>query len=113
MATTITLPDSLEARLKQQATAEQSVEDVALALLQDAVANLPPPSLAEVIARIKATPAASQPVRPAMGSLADALRTEQQDPTGSAEHRDADWTTVEVELKAMTRADDLREKHGT
>ena len=112
MATTITLPDSLEARLKQQATGEQSLEDVALALLHDAVASLSAPSLDEVVARIKATPPASQPVRPAAGSLADALRAEQHDPAEPAqywEHWDARWAAAEAELRAMTLADDLRE----
>src|SRR3954447_23588935 len=78
VATTITLPPGLEAQLQEQAAAnEQSVEDVALALLREAVeARAASTEVGVVVARIVAMPPSQNGLRAARGSLVDSLRAE-------------------------------------
>jgi hypothetical protein len=114
MPTTIVLPESLEAQLQQQAAAqEQSLEEWVLRLLRDAVAvYAPPPSLHDVVTRIKATPPASSSVQPARGSLENALRVLALHPSDDAQQWNTEWAVVEAELRAMTDADGVRDGHG-
>ena len=76
MATTITLPENLEAQLQQQAAAQhRSVEAVALDILRETLdAKMPVPTVEDVVAKIKATSPNPHNIRPANGSLATALR---------------------------------------
>jgi plasmid stability protein len=113
MATTITLPDTLVVRLEQQAHAQhRSVEEIALDLLHDALSETEPPSVADVVATIKATPPNPSNVRTAQGSLADALRRTTSVENFDLDRWNADWAAVEAELRATTRFDDLAEGRG-
>ena len=114
MATTITVPDSLEVQLQQQAQAQhRSVEAVALDLLREALeAATLYPSVEDVVAQIKATPPNPQAIRPAQGSLADILRRTPNDVDFDLDQWNQDWAAVEQEMQAMTRADDHAEGRG-
>ncbi|HEX6291403.1 MAG TPA: hypothetical protein VFZ66_19625 [Herpetosiphonaceae bacterium] len=111
MATTITLPDTLEFQLRQQAQVQhRSVEDIALDILRDALdIAAPSPTTDDIVARIKATPPNPQNIRPARGSLADALRDEPGNPDFDLDQWERDWAEVEAEMRAMTRTDNLAE----
>ncbi len=108
MATSILLPDHLEAVLQQYAAGQQrSVEEVALDILNDALDTMSPaPSVDDVVATIQATPPNLHNIRPARGSLADALRNSPNDPEFDLTQWNADWAAVEAEMRAMTRAND-------
>jgi hypothetical protein len=72
----------------------------------DALAqNVSSLSVAEVVAMIKKTPPHVQNIRPAQGSLADALRLIPDDPNFDLVQWNADWQTVEDELRVLTQAD--------
>lgn len=109
MATNITLPDPLAARLQQQAEAQhRSVEDIALSILNDALEPAPVfPTVEDVVAKIKATPRNPDSTRPAAGSLADALRKAPSSPDFDLAQWNKDWEAVEAEMRAITHADDV------
>ena len=76
MGITITTPRDLETRLRHEAAAQQrSVEEVAIGILR-----APPPTetlpIEAVVARIRATAPNPASIRPASGSLGDALADE-------------------------------------
>lgn len=111
MATTITLPDSLEAQLQQQAKVQRrSLEAVALDLLREALdATSNYPSVEDVVAKIKATEPNAGAIRPAQGSLADILRRASGPVDFDLEQWNKAWAAVEQEMRAMNRTDDLDE----
>jgi plasmid stability protein len=114
MVVTITLPDKLEARLNQKAKRRHiSIEKLVLEILSTVLGSdeqFPTPE--EVVAKIKALPANPQNIRPAEGSLAEALRNAPDDPDFDLEAWKREWVKVEAEMKAMTRANNLAEGHG-
>jgi plasmid stability protein len=114
MATTITLPDALEAQLQQQADVQhRSLEAVALDLLHDALgATATEPDLDDIVARIRLVDPKPQNVRVATGSLADALRHIPSDVSFDLDRWTRAWEAVETEMRAMTRTDDLSEGRG-
>jgi plasmid stability protein len=114
MATTITVPDSLEVQLQQHAHAQhRSVEAVALDLLREALDTTPPvPSVDDVVATIQATAPHPRTIRPAHGSLADLLRRTPDPGDFDLDQWSQDWAAVELEMRAMTRADDRTEGRG-
>ena len=111
MTLTITLPDRIEQQLEQVATVHQlSVEEVAISLLDGALmADLRGPSPEEVVARIRSLPPSPQGVRPASGSLGDALRAVPGNPDFDLTAWQAEWAAVETEMKRITHANDLAE----
>ena len=111
MATIITVPDSLEAQLQQQAKAQhRSVEAVALDLLREALGTTTThPSVDEVVAQIKASGPHRAVIRPAQGSLADILRRTSDATDFDLEQWNKEWAAVEQEMRVMNRADDLPE----
>jgi len=123
MEITLRLPDVLAAKLASAAQAQRcSTEEVAVELLAQALeaeAELPdyvPPTLEEVVARIRATPPNPEMVRPPSGSLGEYLAAsiaaeDPNEPFDLAEWN-RQWAAVEAEMKAMTRANDLAEGRG-
>jgi hypothetical protein len=96
MTFTITMPHEIEDKLQRKAAQERlSVEQLIVQLLAGILAEdeqgeearlftLASPE--EVVARIKATPPNPHSLRPAQGSLADALRDSPLDPTFDLSH---------------------------
>ena len=111
MTMTITVPENLEVQLQQQAKAQhRSAEDVAVGILRDALEGMTVfPSIDDVVATIKGARPNPQGIRPARGSLADALRSAPSDPEFDLARWNQDWAAVESEMRAMTRADDVAE----
>jgi hypothetical protein len=106
-----------------------SAEEVAVDLLQDALADEPNfqddtsngrrpiieadddfPTPEEVVAKIKALgPTDPRYIRPAAGSLAEALRSIPHDPDFDLAAWELQWAAIEAEMKAITRANDIAE----
>lgn len=98
--------------LQRKAEAQhRSVEEVALAILASALeADQAFPTPEQVVAKIQATPPNPQSLRPASGSLAEALRTAPQDPDFDLATWQQAWAALEAEMSATTRANDLAER---
>ena len=73
------------------------------------LASCATPTPETVVAKIKATPPNPQNIRPARGSLADALRDGPDEPHFNLTRWNQKWAGVEAEMKAMTRANDIAE----
>ncbi len=111
MSVTITLPGNLEAALRSAAKArESSIEDLAAALLGNAIKAALAPSPEDVVAEIRA--AGSATAHPAKGSLAEALRSAPDDPDFELETWRREWSAVEAEMTALSQANDLAEGRG-
>jgi hypothetical protein len=111
MSLNITLPDKIEALLRRRAKAKKiPVEQLALGILINALeaeGSFPEPG--EVVARIRATPPNPRSVRPATGSLAEALRNAPEDPDFDLAAWNQAWAAVETNMKTVTRANDIAE----
>ena len=123
MEITITLPDFLAAKLQTKAQAQKrSTEEVAVKLLNHALDTEPeptdyvPPTLEEVVARIRATPPNPEMVRPPSGSLGEYLAASiaAEDPNEPFDVAvwNRQWAAVEADMKAITRANDIAEGRG-
>jgi hypothetical protein len=113
MALTITLGDDLVGELEKFAKWQQlSVEQIAIGILTDAMAESETETLLEVVARIQALPPNPSMFRPAVGNLADVLRDGPDYPSFDLESCNRQWEAVEAEMKAITRADDVAEGRG-
>ena len=114
MAVTITLPDEMETKLQHKAqTQHRSVEELALDILGSALEQeegFPTPE--EVVAKIQATPPNPRSIRPARGSLAEALRSAPEDPDFDLASWEREWAAVEAAIKVIARADDIAEGRG-
>ncbi len=111
MSITITLPRNLEAELKSAAKARKSsIEELALALLGNAIKTILSPSPEDIVAEIRAAGPATAHL--ANGSLAEALRSAPEDPEFELETWRREWSTAEAEIKAVSRANDLAEGRG-
>jgi len=64
------------------------------------------------VAKIRAMPPNPHGIRPAAGSLAEALRNAPDDPDFDLASWSREWAAVEAEMKAMARADDIAEGRG-
>lgn len=112
MTITVTLPDELARDLQSRAEEKSISLDALVAdLLTIALVNEVEayPTLEEVVARIKATPPNPASIRPATGSLAEALQNAPDDPNFDLETWTQQWAAVEAEMKAITRANDIAE----
>ncbi len=110
MSVTITLPQTLEAELESAAEARNSsIEELALAILGHVMANRAP-SPEDVADEIRAAPSAK--AHPASGSLAEALRDAPEDHDFDLEVWRREWSAVETEMKALSRANALAEGRG-
>jgi hypothetical protein len=113
MAITITLDDDLVAGLENKAKKQQlSVEQFAIGILSEAVEEPESETLEEIVARIRATPPNPSMIRPATGNLADLLIASPDDPCFDLESWERQWSVVEAELKAITRANHIAEGRG-
>jgi len=113
MGITITLDDDLVAGLENKAKNQQlSVEQFAIGILTDAAEEPESETLEEIVARIRATPPNPSSIRAATGNLADLLINSPDDPSFDLESWERQWSVVEAELKAITRADDVAEGRG-
>ncbi len=123
MTMTLTLPENLAARLLRTAqTRNRRAEEVAVELLNQALDAEPdqlefvPPTLEEVVARIRATPPNPEMIRPPNGSLGEYLAASiaAEDPNEpfDVEAWNRQWATVEAEMKAVTSANDFAEGRG-
>lgn len=65
-----------------------------------------------LVERIKATPPNPAAIRPAAGSLAEALQNAPEDPDFDLESWTQQWQAIEAEIKAVDRADDIAEGRG-
>lgn len=123
MEITLSLPDVLATKLQTEARAQKRpAEEVAVELLDQALKvelelqEYVPPTLEEVVARIRATPPNPQMIRPPQGSLGEYLAAsiaaeDPNEPFDEAEWN-RQWAAVEAEMKAITRANDLAEGRG-
>ena len=113
MSITVTLDDNLAARLENQAKMHQvSAEELALRILGSALEGCTLPTPREVVAKIQATPPDTTQIRPATSNLANVLLGAPEDPSFDLETWNRQWSVVEVELKAVTRANDVAEGRG-
>jgi type IV secretory pathway TrbF-like protein len=124
MEMTITLPDVLAARLRNEAqTRQRSATEVAIELLGEALGPEPqqtedfPLTLDEVVAKIRALPSDPSLIRQPTSSLetylADSLAREAEDNNDfDIEAWQKEWNAFEAELKAVTRANDIAEGQG-
>jgi|CXWJ01.1.fsa_nt_gi hypothetical protein len=106
MTLTIDLPVSVEENLREAATLQHiSAEKLAARILEEALVVESFPTLEEVVAKIKALPPNPNAIRPAIGSLKEALESAPEDPNFNLEEWQRQWAAVEEEMKAMDRAD--------
>jgi plasmid stability protein len=114
MSLRITLPDKIEAKLRRKAKAKRlSVEELALAILNGALeAEEAYAEPEEVVMKIQATPPNPRSIRPATGSLVEALRDAPEDPDFDLASWNRSWAAVEADMKAITRANDIAEGRG-
>lgn len=114
MSVTITLPDEIANPLQAQADAKQvSLDDLVTDLLTNVLAIEPEEDeLEALVARIKATPPNPANIRPATGSLIEALKNAPEDPDFDLETWSHEWAKIEAEIKAINRADDIAEGRG-
>ncbi len=101
MTVTITLPDELATKLQSRAeTKNLSLETLAINILssvlelEEELDDYPTPE--EVVAKIKATPPNPAAIRPATGSLAEALQNAPHDPDFDLETWTKEWAAVEA-----------------
>ena len=130
MTLTITLPEKMAERIQRKAEESHlSAEEIAVDLLQgalddEATLQAEPsngyrpisepdddfPTPEEVVAKIKALgPTDPRYIRPATGSLAEALRSIPHDPDFDFATWERQWAEIEAEMKAITRANDIAE----
>ena len=104
----------METKLQHKAqTQHRSVEELALDMLGSALEQeegFPTPEV--VVAKIQATPPNPRSIRPARGSLAEALRSAPEDPDFDLASWEREWAAVEADIKVIARADDIAEGRG-
>lgn len=110
MTLLIDLSETLEKKVKEEAkkyhrTPESLIADIVAKAFEDEVS-----SVAEVVARIKATPPNPAMVKPPQGSLAEALRNGPVDPDFDIDEWRSEWAVAEEELKRINLLNDLAEK---
>lgn len=114
MAITITLPDEIERQLQQKGQEQQlSVEALALEILAYALKKRElTPTPEDVVAKIQASSLTPSNIRPAHGSLADALRNAPEDPDFNLEAWSREWAAIEAEMRTLTLANTIAEGRG-
>lgn len=115
MSVTITLTDPLAEQLRIRATRQHlQLEEFVFTLLKNALqpANQDILTPEDVVAKIKATPRTLKNIRPATDSLLEALRHAPDYPDFELEAWEKQWSDIEWEMKAITRANDIAEGRG-
>lgn len=70
------------------------------------------PEMIALVEQIKTTPPNPAAIRPATGSLVEALKNAPEDPDFDLEAWTRQWDVVEAEMKAADRADDIAGGRG-
>jgi plasmid stability protein len=110
MAITIKLDDDLIAGLANRAKKQRvSVEQLAISILTEAARESEFVTPEEVVARTQATAPSAPQIRSATANLADVLNSATGDPCFELESWSRQWSSVEADLKAITRANDVAE----
>ena len=113
MPMTITLDDELVAGLENKAKKQQlSVTQFALNILTEALEEAESVLPREAVAKIQATRPEPAQIRLPTANLADALRAALHEPHFDLENWNRQWSAVEAELKALTRANAAAEGCG-
>ena len=113
MPITITLDDDLVAGLENKAKKQQlSVEQVAITILTDAMESSESLTPQEAVKSIQGTAPDPSNVRAATANLADLLRAVPGEVGFDLESWNRQWSAVEAEMKAITRANDITEGRG-
>lgn len=112
MPVTITLNDTLAEQLHSRAqiqkiSLEELITNILTVVLEPANGDHLTPE--EVVAKIKATPPDHLNVRPATGSLLEALQQSPDVPDFDLETWQKEWAGVEREMKTVTRTNDIAE----
>jgi len=110
MALTINLDDELVASLANKAKRQQlSVEQLAIGILSEAAREFESLTPLEAVAKVQATPPNPCQIRSATANLADLLSSPDGEPELDPEAWRRQWSAVEADLKAITRANDVAE----
>ncbi|MEZ4870547.1 MAG: hypothetical protein R3C14_54965 [Caldilineaceae bacterium] len=110
MALLIDLPPTLEHQVKVEAEKQKRTpEQVVIERLAQTFADDDVPTVAEVVARIKATPPNPAMITPPQGDLAAALRNGPTDPTFDLKSWEQEWAMAEAELKRINFLNDIAE----
>lgn len=110
MALLIDLSETLEHKVKDEAKKRQRTpEQVVVDILAQAFQEENSPTVAEVVARIKATPPNPAMMTPPQGSLAEALRNGPTDPGFDLKSWEQEWSVAEAELKRINLLNDITE----
>jgi hypothetical protein len=110
MALTINLDDELVAGLANKAMKQElSVEQLAISILTEAAREFESLTPLEAVARVQATPPNPCQMRSATANLADLLSSPGGEPDLDPEVWRRQWSAVEADLKAVTRANDVSE----
>ena len=112
MALILDLPEQVEQKLYRKAAIQAlSPETVALALLREALASEETdfPSPEDIVKKIKRLPPNPHALRPAQGSLADALHNAPTDPNFDLDEWNKEWRMIETEMRTLTHANELAE----
>lgn len=115
MVITVHVADPLANRLQRWASSRRlTPEQLALDILADALdpAKAPHETLDTVVTRIRSTPSSAETLRPATGSLREALGLSLSDPTFDLAQWTMDWHAVEQEMKSTSRSNALSEGLG-
>ena len=114
MTATIALPNELETTLRRRADQQHlTLEEIALGILTEALEmDSEPPALEEVVLRIKAMAPSRRGLRPATGSLAQALRLAPSEPDFDLGRWRSDWARAEREIHELARQNDFVEGPG-
>jgi len=112
MPLTITLSDTLVTPLQPKAKAKKlSLPELVEGLLHNVVKAESYPTPEQVVAKIQATPPNPANIRPATGSLAEALQHAPEGPDFDLENWTREWSIIEYEMKAITRVNSIAEGH--
>lgn len=110
MSLLLDLPETLERNLQQEAKKhDRTPEQLAVDILTNAFAKEQTPTVAEVVARIQATPPNPAMITPPQGSLAEALRNGPTDPNFDLNRWQTEWAQAEEELRRINVLDDMDE----
>ncbi|MCE7981382.1 MAG: hypothetical protein DYG89_09340 [Caldilinea sp. CFX5] len=98
----IDLPPMLENKVKAEAQKrKRTPEQVVIDRLAQTFEDDGVPTVAEVVARIKATPPNPAMITPPQGDLAAALRNGPTDPDFDLNRWEQEWAAAEAELKRI------------
>jgi len=115
MTITIHVGDPLANRLQRRASSRRlTPEQLALDILADALdpAKAPHETPDTVVTRIRSTPSSAEILRPATGSLREALELSPSDSAFDLAQWTTDWHAVEQEIKMTSRSNALSEGLG-